>query len=328
MTYDAPMATRRLCLTVLVICCSSCALWLDPPMNIRIENVGDREVDVENVSATPPFVFEPVVGVLGRYHAQSGEAVREPPTHVTIAVRGAEPTTLEVPPLPDDARGEITFLITYTRSRRWVAQWEIIPARDNLRNPVGLRLIPDDEDPKFRLHRALIGAASEGDVEAAGRLLDQGAPLAWDTTAGSPLVVAASRHRNAVIERLLQDHAEKFEPVDIAAAVKNAADANDEDISTLRLLVERVGSRLSKEARGQILRNAAESHRMDSFSRMVPAGPAIRYLIEEARFDVNQPVGQGGETLLDFADIPQDDFRDKPLIEFLEAHGAKRSGRR
>ena len=173
----------------------------------------------------------------------------------------------------------------------------------------------------------VIEAAEAGNAADVDRLLGQGAPVYWDTTDDSPLNSAALWHRNAVIERLLRSPEFPFLASDIEESTVHAADANNSDVSTLRLLVERFGAGLSPEARGRVLRTASESHQMDQSNRLLPAGPAIRFLVEEAGFDINLPVTDDGYTVFDLADRSSGNFRDFALIQFLEAHGAQ-PGRR
>ena len=308
---------------LLVLSSSACG---NRPADITVMNVSDEELYVDKVSA-PEFAYSPPVGALGTFSKSSADAVRRPPTEVTVLVRGNPATLVRVPPLPADARGDIELLIIYTRSRHWTSAWEITAGHDADRLPVGTRRIPDDDAPGFRLHRALMEAAEAGNVADIDRLLGQGAPVYWDTTDDSPLNSAALWHRNAVIERLLGSPEFPFRTSDIEESIVHAADANNSDVSTLRLLVDRFGDGLSPAARGHVLRTASESHQMDQSNRLIPSGPAIRFLVEEAGFGVNLPVTDDGYTLFDLADRASGDFRDYALIEFLEAHGGQ-SGRR
>jgi hypothetical protein len=310
--------------TILVVCVSACSNAL--PANLTVLNVSDEQLYVEKVSA-PEFAYAPPVGVLGRFSKSSSDAVKRPPTEVTVFVQGKPAATVRVPPLPADARGDIELLIIHTRSRHWASAWEITAGHDADSLPLGIRRVPEDDDPRFRLHRALIEAAKAGNVADVDRLLGQGAQLYWDTTDDSPLVTAAYWHRNAVIERLLRSGGPPFEASDIEDAIVRAADPSDEDVSTLRLLVARFGTGLSPEAPGHVLRKASASRQMDNQYRISPVRPVIRFLIEEAGFDVNLPVTDDGDTVFDFADHVSGNFRDYALIEFLKAHGAQ-SGRR
>ena len=288
--------------------------------HLTVENVSDEELYVEQVSA-PEFEFSPPVGVLGRGHAGSGFIMKAPPSQVTVTERGKPPVIVPVPPLPADADGEITLHVIYTRSRRWVSAWEIHRERN-----AGRLRIPEDDDPRFRQFLALIAASETGDVSEVDRLVGQRVPLSWDTTADSPLVSAAGRQRPAVLGRLLREHESAFALPDIEEAVWRAADANEADISGLRLLMEKFGARLSPAARVRIVRKAAESTQLNE-GGVVPAGPAIRYLIDDAGFDVNMPITDGGDTLLDLVSGGNEYRRDNQLLSFLKTRGAV-SGRR
>jgi hypothetical protein len=228
--------------TILVVCVSACSNAL--PANLTVLNVSDEQLYVEKVSA-PEFAYAPPVGVLGRFSKSSSDAVKRPPTEVTVFVQGKPAATVRVPPLPADARGDIELLIIHTRSRHWASAWEITAGHDADSLPLGIRRVPEDDDPRFRLHRALIEAAEAGSVAAPGH----------------------------------------------------------------------------------VLRKASASRQMDNQYRISPVRPVIRFLIEEAGFDVNLPVTDDGDTVFDFADRASGKFRDCALIEFLKAHGAQ-SGRR
>jgi hypothetical protein len=313
---------KRLCTAALVVWTSACG---GSAHHLTVENVSDEELHLEAVSA-PEFEFPPPVGVLGRGHQGSGFIMKTPPSQVTITERGKPPVVVRVPSLPEDANGEITLHVIYTRSRQWATAWEIIPERDADRIPTNVRRIPEDADPRFRQFRALIAAAEAGNVADVDRLITQGAPLSWDTTGDSPLVSAAGRQRHAVIERLLRDHASAFALPDIEEAIWRAADPNEPVIAGLRLLVGKFGARLTPAARIRILRKAAESTSLKA-GRIEPAGPAVRYLIDEAGFDVNLPISDQGDTLLDLIGGGNEHFRDDRLLSYLKTRGAV-SGRK
>jgi hypothetical protein len=307
---------------VSLIVISGCIVG-DRPMDLSVMNVSDDEFYVDNVDA-PEFAYRPPVGVMIRNgRKSSGRAVKSAPTQVLIEVRGKPPETVSVPPLPADLEGDIELFVVYTRSRRWVARWEVTPDRDVKDFWRKARLIPDDDDPRFRLHKALLDAAEAGDVRAVDDLLQKGAPLRWDTTEGNPLATAARWNKNDVIDRLLKLGDSAFTPADIDDAVWAAADGDSQDDSTLRLLISRFGSALGLDARARALTHAAESHRSDDQGRRLPAGPAIRFLIDEAKFDVNTPLTDSGHTVLDVASAGSEWQHDRALIEFLKARGAR-----
>ena len=185
------------------------------------------------------------------------------------------------------------------------------------------RLFPDQDDPQYRLHVALLEAADAGDVQAVDDLLQKGAPVRWDTSEGNPLITAARWHKIDVVTRLLRLDAATFPLFDIEDAVVAATDANDVDDSTLRLLISRFGPQLSAKARARILRKAGESMKLDSEFRTAPSGPAVRFLIDEAKFDVNTPLSDSGDTLLDLASIGNESHQDHPLIAFVKARGGR-----
>jgi hypothetical protein len=315
--------TIKLWPTIVAACVASACS--SKPMGIEVMNVSGEELQVDRISA-PELRYNPPVGVLGRYSKSSIDALNKPPVTVTIDVQGRPPVIVDVPPLPSDAKGDITLMLVYTRARRWSGAWEIIPAHDEYGFPLGTRLVPDDSNGDYRTHVALIAAAKAGNVAEVDRLIAQGAPIYWRSTDDSPLTIATLWNRNAVIERLLQPDL-MIETRDIEEAIVLASDPYDSDISTLRLLVGRFGPTLSQEVRARALRRAAEANRSDDANQIIPAGPAVRYLVDEAGFDVNMPVFDDGRTIFDFADQKVGRFRDEPLMEFLTSHGA-RSGLR
>jgi hypothetical protein len=82
-------------------------------------------------------------------------------------------------------------------------------------------------------------------------------------------------------------------------------------------------AQLSVKARARILRKAGESMKLDSEFRTAPSGPAVRFLIDEAKFDVNTPLSDSGDTLLDLASIGNEWHQDHPLIAFVKARGGR-----
>jgi hypothetical protein len=291
------------------------------PMDLTVMNLSDEEIEVSSVDA-PEFLYHPPLGRMsraGKSRARASRVVRGAPRAVAIEVAGRPTETVAVPPLPTDRPGEVGLLVVYSRSRRWVAQWEVPSDPEIVSAPTRLH----DDDPRYHLHLALLKAAEQGDVGAVDDLVKKGAPLRWDTTRSNPLAAAALRNRARVVERLLSIGPDAFPAADIEEAVVLAADGNNEDIGCLRLLVSRFGAGLGPEARARALRTAAESHRMDANDRLVPTGPAIRYLVDEAKFDVNMPLTPAGHTALDLASGANERFRDEPLVEFLKARGAR-----
>lgn len=300
-----------------------------PQIDFTIKNVSDDAFEMERIDA-PEFAYRPIIpSVLsGRdlTSARSGRAVRSAPIQLVVAIKGRPGETVAVPPLPPNLEGQIGLVVVYTRSRRWVAHWDVradtLEGRPTPRN----RLIPDEDDAQFRLHEALVEAADAGDVGAVDALLQKGAPVRWDTTWSSPLLSAARWEKTDVVERLLRPGAPAYTPYEIEDAIMWAADANHSDLGALRLLMSRFGDGLSAKGRGRALNKARETNLLHE-GRTVPAGPAIRFLIDEAKFDVNTPIWDSGETLLDLASGGNEYFRDGPLIEFLKARGA-RSGKK
>jgi hypothetical protein len=311
---------RVVALAVVIGGCSSG----EPQIDFSIKNVSDDAFEMGLIDA-PEFVYRPIAGYLdGRdlTSARSGGAVRSAPSQVVVAIKGRPSETVAVPPLPPDLEGRIELEVVYTRSRRWVAHWRVghktLEGRPTPRD----RLIPDENDPQFRLHEALVEAANAGDVQAVDALLQKGAPVRWDTTWSSPLSAAARWEKTAVVERLLQPGGPTFTAFEMEDAIVAAADAEHTDIGALRLLISRFGAGLSREGRGRALNKARETHTLHE-GRMVPAGPAIRFLIDEAKFDVNTPVWESGETLLDLLQQGNERDRDHALLEFVRARGGR-----
>jgi hypothetical protein len=291
-------------------------------------NLSDEELVVQGVDA-PEFAYHPPVGRMsrnGKSSARSSGVVRSAPPQVVVEVAGRPAETIDVPPLPTDVKGEISLFVVYTRSRKWVARWEIPSEPDESGASADRQLRPEDEDPGYRLHLALMKAAEDGDVRAVDDLVKKGAPLRWETTRSNPLARAALRDRTRVVERLLKIGDSAFPLADIEDAVVLAADSNKDDIGCLRLLISRFGARISPEGRARALANAAASHQMDAQDRIVPSGPAVRFLVDEAKFDVNMPLTPAGHTALDLAGNEIERFRDQPLVDFLKTRGAH-SGR-
>jgi hypothetical protein len=313
-------------LAALAIAFGGCSFG-EPEIDFTIKNVSDDSFRVARLDA-PEFAYTPVADYLdGRdTSARSMSAVKSAPAQVVVQVQGQPSETVSVPPLPPDLEGRIALVLVYTRSRRWVAHWQVRHETLEGRPTPRDRLIPDENDPQFRLHEALVEAAEAGDVAAVDALLQKGAPVRWDTTWSSPLLSAARWEKTDVIERLLRPGEPPYTPYEIEAAIVWAADANHTDLSALRLLISRFGDGLSAKARGRALNKARETHRLHE-GRTVPAGPAIRFLIDEAKFDVNTPIWDSGETLLDLTSGRTEYFRDEPLLEFLKARGG-RSGRK
>jgi hypothetical protein len=299
----------------------------EPQIDFTIKNVSDDAFEMGVIDA-PEFAYRPIAGYLdGRdlTSARSGDAVRSAPSQVVVAIKGRPSETVAVPPLPPDLEGRIALVVVYTRSRRWVAHWQVTHETLEGRPTPRDRLIPDENDPQFRLHEALVEAADAGDVRAVDELLQKGAPVRWDTTWSNPLITAARWEKIAVVERLLQPGGPTFTPFEIEDAIVAAADAEHKDIGVLRLLMSRFGEGLSPEARGQALNKARETHTLHE-GRMVPAGPAIRFLIDEANVDVNTPVWKSGETLFDLLQKGNELDRDHALLEFVKERGG-RSGK-
>jgi hypothetical protein len=296
------------------------------PMGLAVMNLSDEDLEVRRVEA-PEFAYRPPVGVMsgnGRSSARSSRVVRSAPREVIVEVAGRPPETIKVPPLPTGATEEVDLMVVYTRSRRWVARWEVPSEPDAAGVAAAPRLHPDDADPRYRLHLALMKAAEDGDVRGVDDLLKKGAPLRWETSRDTPLAMAARRNRVTVVERLLQIGDAAFPLSEIEDAVVLAAAGSNQDIACLRLLIAHFAARLGAEGRARALHAAAESHRMDPENRIIPAGPAIRFLVDEAKFDVNTPLTPAGHTALDLASNDVERFRDKSLVEFLEAHGGRR----
>jgi len=299
-----------------------------PQIDFTISNVSDDAFEMERIAA-PEFAYPPIAGFLdGRdlTSARSGMAVWSAPSQVVVEIKGRPPETVSVPPLPPNLEGQIGLVVVYARSRRWIAHWEVRPKWKEGGPFPRTRLIPYENDPQFRLHLALLEAAEAGDVAGVDGLLQKGAPVRWDATWSSPLITAARWQKTDVVERLLRSGGPAFTSFEIEDAVVAAADATHSDVSALRLLISRFGAGLGPEARGRALNNARETHALHE-GPTVPAGPAVRFLIDEAKFDVNTPVWDSGETLLDLALTGNEFFHDRPLIEFLKAHGG-RSGKK
>jgi hypothetical protein len=294
-------------------------------MDLEVMNLSDEELDVQRVDA-PEFAYRPPVGTMsrtGKSSARSLGVVRSAPRQVVIDVAGRPTETVDVPPLPTDVGGEIDLIVVYTRSRKWVARWEIPSEPDASGVSTDRQLRPDDGDPRYRLHLALMKAAEDGDVRAVDDLVKKGAPLRWETTRSNPLAMAALRNRTKVVERLLQLGDSAFPLSEVEDAVVLAADSNNDDIGCLRLLISRFGARIGPEGRARALAKAAASSRMDAENRIIPSGPAIRFLVDEAKFDVNLPLTPAGHTALDLAWNDIERFRDQPLVDFLKARGAR-----
>jgi hypothetical protein len=300
-----------------------------PQIDFTVENVSDEAFEVVGIDA-PELAYRPIAGFMdghGQSSARSSGAVRSAPSQVLVAIKGRPRETVAVPPLPPDLEGRIALVVVYARSRRWVAHWQLTHKTLEGRPTPRDRLIPDEDDPQFRLHEALVEAADAGDVQAVDALLQKGAPVRWDTTWSNPLISAARWERTAVVERLLlQPGGATFTPFEIEDAIVAASDADHTDIGALRLLMSRYGAALRPEARARMLSKARETNLLRE-GRTVPAGPAIRFLIDEAKFDVNTPIWESGETLWDLVSGENPNFRDDQLLEFLNARGG-RSGKK
>jgi len=316
-------AVRSFALILALAAAASGCGW--KAMTLSVRNVSDTDVDIESIAAPEFAYFLPARLTLGAGRGDTNyhDALHKIPARIVVAVKGRPPETIDVTPPPRDVDGRVDFVLVYTRSHRWVTRWEVQPERSAVGAAWKVRLIPDEADPQFQLHSALLDAARVGDAAQVEELLRKRAPLRWETTADNPLVSGARAHHTHVVELLLQLAEQEFTAAEKEAAVVAAADTCGQDIGTLRLLIMRFGADLGADARAGILKKAAESHDAGGEYRAGPSEPALRFLIDEARFDVNTPLSQVGHTLLDLAEEASRSSGDRRVIEFLRARGAR-----
>ncbi len=272
-----------------------------PDIDVSVINTGTREIDqVEITSKEVGFHF--TFGVMPPLkQATYGGALRR------------FPKTLQVSYVEGTIRREVVIAVPEARSASGDRELSVVFPPDG--DPVAKIVVgstfssvvvPDSDNPQFRLYRELASAAYERDSAKVQELLSRGAPLWWDDPAvQSPMEWAALSGDVAVLAALLSRQA-NVPPPRLAHAFQLAA--QDDHVESLRELRKHVAA-LDPALIEDALYGAAEHGQ----------GPAVRYFIEEAGIPVNTPVRDAGHTMLDVAIM-----RSHPgLVAYLRSRGGE-----